>query len=150
MTTLEDLVKLVEDDPINPICSAMLIDELMDERDMNRSEAEAHVKRVAEVAIDAAFLRRAADLVSGCSWQRGWVRSTLADALPGYIASLCTIVLVPGLTPPVIASNPSREVDEYWRSYLVTVGAQWLYRQYRELLASRTARRRELKEAKRK
>lgn len=149
MNNIDLLTSQVELYPTNPIVCSMLVDELMSERDMNRSEAEAHVKRVTEVAIDAMFLRRAAELVSGCAWQRAWVHDTIAEALPSYIRSMTSLLLIAGLAPPTETHREQLTDDPFWGVRTVTVGAQWVCREYRELLAFRREHNAEVR-AKRK
>ena len=150
MNNIELLTAELERYPDNPIVASMLIDELMEVRDQNRSEAEACVRRVQEVAIDAVFMRRATEIVSGCAWQRAWVRDLIAEMLQTYVASTCTLLVIPGLYMPAQIYHPSGQPVGYWTANTVTVGAQWLVREYRVYLAFRREHAAEVRAKKKK
>ena len=150
MNNVDLLTAQVELHPDNPIVAAMLLDELMEARDMHRSEAEAHVKRIQEVAIDAAFLRRAAEITGGCPWQRAWVRDTVLEHIQLPVGAEVVVMLAPGLNPPAHHYTVSPNNECLWTPGTVTVGGQWLVREYREMLAWRRIGRRETRESKRK
>lgn len=150
MNDIDLLAGQVEQYPTNPIVASMLVDELIDNRDMNRSEAEGHVKRVQEVAIDAAFLRRATEIVSGCPWQQCWARDRIQEGLVFTTAARPTILLVAGLQGPVRTQTFNTPGMPAHLRDLITVGGQWVVREYREYLAWMKIHKRELREAKRK
>jgi len=150
MSDVDLLTAQVELHPTNDIVASMLVNELMESRDMNRSEAGAHVVRVQEVAIDAAFMRRAAELLSGCPWQRAWARDTVLEQIVNLPVPCPVVMLIRGLQSPRLHMRPYEQVGTAWVQAIVTVGAQWLVMEYREYIAWRTAHNREVRELRRK
>ena len=149
MTTIDDLVKLVEDNPFHPIIHSMLEDELMESRDMLPEEARQHVEHIAQVALDARAMRRATQLMAEGSRSRAHLLAAVRRELNLVRSCPLTVLVVPGnlLTRPT--STPSRYDPHWWGAWTMTAGADWLVhvwllhvRQRREAAADRRARRR--------
>ena len=149
MTAIDDLIKLVEDNPWHPVCHAMLEDELMESRGMLPEEARRCVEHVSQVAHDARAMRQATELLRhgtrSCQFLHGAIRREL------NLVRSCplTVLVVPGnlLTRPT--STPSRYDPHWWGAWTMTAGADWLVhvwllhvRQRREAAGDRRARRR--------
>lgn len=126
MTNLDDLVRLVEDSPTNPICRAMLTDALVDERDMLPTEADIHVLRIAVTAYESSQIRRATALLSDGTSSRRWLLARIyrACAVP---RGQRPCVMVDGRCGLNIATTRNgRDPDEYWGRTVITAGAPWI------------------------
>ena len=150
MNNIDLLTAQVELYPTNPIVASMLVDALMEERDMHRSESEAHVMRVQEVATDAAFMRFAAELLLGSATTVGWARRRCIEAAGAPAGAPVTLLIVAGLQCPQNGTREDYGPDPYWGTHVITVGGQWLTREYREWRAWVEIGRRERREARRR
>lgn len=150
MNNTELLISQVELHPTNPIVAAMLVDELMESKDLTRAQADVQVQKVREVAIEAAFLRRASEIMAGCPWQRHWGRATVLEELGAPDDTTAVIMLVSGPQAPRLHVPTSMEHGALWHEGTITVGAEWVVREYREYIAWRNDHNREVRDAKKK
>jgi hypothetical protein len=124
------LTTLVEQEPDNTIVAAMLTDELMDARDMLRSEAEKHVLHVQQTAAACRDLAAAAMLmVDGTGSHTYLLRRVLLviDAPTWYLG---TVLTVPGPERPRVFHLDNVDGPATWGHCMVTVGARWLLDQW--------------------
>jgi hypothetical protein len=142
VTNLDILTRLVEREPNNDILTAMLTDELMDARDMLRSEADAHVAHVRAVAAEAAQLADAARLmVPGSPPCRALSRIAHAEAgVP--LQAAASLLLEPGAAAPLLHPQWDHRGQRYWPPSVITVGAAWVLTTWRYELDMRSSRRR--------
>jgi len=120
------LTRAVENDPRNTILHAMLVDALIDQRDMLRSEADAHVRRVVAVAADARDLADAAQLMGAHDWLSRELRAAVLACVDLHNPGRACVLLVSGDDDPTECEmsqlGPS---NRYWNE-LVIVGARWI------------------------
>lgn len=144
MTTLDDLVRAVERDRTNPILAAMLTAELMELKDMTRSEADKAVQTVALGGSDATLIRQAAELLAGGTASRRWIVSTIYRRCRVPRGQRPVILIDRGTQYLVKAAHEPTGLDSYWGKVVIVAGATMLLTMWRDHHASILARRREL------
>jgi len=126
VTTLDDLVQAVNDYPTSDVVANMLIDFVMESHDMNRSEADKHVREIRWHALRTANMSLAGQLMNHDTHSRAFLLGEvfaylgLAD-LPGY-----TLVILPGGASPDVSTRDVSRPTGYWPDATLTVGSQWL------------------------
>ena len=142
MNNITMLTSALEREPGNSILSAMLTDALMEERDMNRSEADRHVTSIVAVASEAAQLSDAAALLALKSPIRYQIQNRILALSRMRSGGELTIVLVPGTHPPTVVAD--RHIDAgglfWWNT--VTVGAANVLSYAAEITPQRSRSRR--------
>lgn len=150
MTTLDDLVRALEQQPGNPIVAAMLTEELMDARDMTRSEADRVVLGTQLAATSAMQIREATALLSDLSTSRRVLLSAVYRACRVPRMHRPHVLVVDGWFLQINEATLPMNYDRYWGHVVILAGAGWLlrcHREYREHVrqlrrAARTRRQR--------
>lgn len=142
MTDLSELIARVEREPENTICSVMLIDALMEYRDMIHSEAEHAVEKIVAVAREAAMITRAVGLLADGKQSKRFLLKRVQQRAQISLDVLVSVLVVTGdgleINRPTVAPVPSR----YWGYTLVLAGATWLCREWDNHHTAALARRR--------
>ena len=126
MSDIDLLTRAVESDPRNTILHAMLTDELIDQRDMLRTEADAHVQRVVAVAATARDLACAAQLLGTRDWLSRELRAAVLACVDLHNPGRACVLLVSGGDDPHECEIPlPGPAYRYWNE-VVTVGARWI------------------------
>lgn len=126
MTTIDDLIRAVEDNPENPIIAWMLTDELIGARDMTRTEADKRVAEVQLVAVQAREVRSAAEVMQKGTRSGQWLMNYARGYLGLRRRAPFTLFLVPGAEAPAHISPPDRPEDIPQPEATATVGARWV------------------------
>jgi len=126
VNNIDMLTSALGREPNNDILAAMLVDELMSERDMLRSEAEGHVRAVQQAKWQQWDLETATRLYScdanfQCRAAR-YVRHTYKQ-LRGQSF---TLIIVVGHQPPTMQPGSEGGNDSHLWGVAVTVGASTL------------------------
>lgn len=125
MNDVDLLILAVEKEPHNDIVAAMLIDELMGERDMIRSEAERHVTAVQLASINAREIAQVAALFACPGPARDRVMTIVTNAWPANAHPTARIHVVVGDTPPMKAIGDSTDTPSPFLD-VVYIGAKFI------------------------
>lgn len=131
MNDVELLLKSIESEPDDLTAVACLTDALMEERDMNRSEAERYAEHVVQAVRDARDLKEAARILEA---DQPWHRELLNDLLYHCCLTADTdaqVIVVPGERAPSFAHVEHTFGGGWWTSITVTVGAGWVIGHFR-------------------
>ncbi len=142
MTALEDLVAAVERNPTNPIVAAMLTDELMDARDMLRSEADAHVRNVQSAGGTAAQIRVGCELLANDTECRRYLLAQVFRTCGVPRGRRPTVIVTEGDKLRVTEARLLVDDPRYWGRVVILVGAAWLLYTWDARLTALAARRR--------
>jgi hypothetical protein len=116
-------------DPNNAILEAMLTDELLDARDMLRSEADRHIAALRAAARTEQDFHRAAELLADGSPRQEELMIRVYQFIGWGALHDNTLFLVPGLAEPLLRMHEVRDGRNVWAGQTVTVGATWLLAQ---------------------
>jgi hypothetical protein len=148
MTTLDDLVREVEQHPTNPIIAAMLTDELMAVKDMTRSEADAKVASVQTAGGMASLIRAATALLADATASRTHLLAQVYRVCRVPRRHYPTVIVSAGDALFISDQAYVPDRDDYWGHVVILVGARWLLSQWdahrthvRTLRAARRRRR---------
>jgi hypothetical protein len=137
VTDIDLLTTRLEADPANTILAAMLTDELMDTRDMLRSEADRHVSHVQATATQARQLAEATHLMHRGSASGRWLQPHCRRWVHLPARSYYMIVVIAGDSAPLIPLGAGATMHRPWVGILVTVGAAWVIREWEAHIAQR-------------
>jgi len=126
VTDLQALTAAFEANPNNDIIGAMLADELMSERDMTRTEADATVERVRRAVLDAPQLLAAAELLKPGTFTGRLIPSAVRRHQGFARGARPTVIIVPGAAGPVTHRVEASAAADYWSRTTITVGAAWV------------------------
>jgi hypothetical protein len=132
VTDLNDLIELVESQPDDDLAALMLTDALMELREISRSEAGRHVKRIRETALSSRRIIAATKLLAtGTASRRYLIRLVYATCrVPRRRKPIVVVTDEVGVTVRTVPNHV--ETDSYWNSSVITAGAQWLLDQWRD------------------
>ncbi len=131
MSNVELMLSAIAHEPDDLTAACMLIDALMDERDMWRSEAEAYAEKAITAARDARDIRAAADLLRK---EQPWYNELMRDILEACGLNhsvLAVVVVVPGDVKPLHAVQTHAHGAGWWTDHTITVGAVWVVHHFR-------------------
>lgn len=123
MTTIDDLISLLEERPDDVLARYMLVDALIEQRDMLRTEAEQRADRAIRDGVTARQIVQATALLADGADSREWLleRVRTVAGIPDDVSY--TVVVIGGdqVRPPIVSliDDPRR----YWPSVVVAVGA---------------------------
>jgi hypothetical protein len=126
VTTRQDLVQLVEENPDNPIACGMLLDQLHGDDGMVWSEAEKYVRRVCEIGRDAKTLAWATQLYGMDRHGREALADTIRVKFGLADDVVFTLLIVPGSGPPKLNTGWSGPRRCYLALPIVTVSARFV------------------------
>lgn len=134
MSDVDTLLLMLQKDPDTVTGVCMLVDALMYERDMTRSEADRHAQIAQQSARDARDLAAAAELLRPGSESR----EMLLDVISVYSASgmdeRTKMIVIPGSAAPELTGrNPILATGAYF-AQVVTVGALWILDTHRRFV----------------
>jgi hypothetical protein len=132
MSTLDDLVALVELHPTNPILTGMLYDHLYGDVGMTHSEAEARVATVVATARDAQRIRQACALLASDYSRRGHVLRMIYQHCGVPVGYYPTVIVISGDQTYVMSADPGVPPDPYWGRASIAAGATWLLERWDE------------------
>lgn len=140
MTDYSDLVELIEKNPDENLFVALLIDWLIEEKGMNRSEADQAVQRVRDRAHAARDVINARVLLTPGSRSESPLRRQIRPCLGNPLVMPHAIDVVHGLVEPRL-SQP--EYDSVTRSYwcrVIVVGGTWIMQAWAAICAEKKSR----------
>lgn len=147
MNNVDAMLKAIELNPDDLTAEVALTDLLVEERDMQPTEAAAAAANALQTARDARDLAEAARLMQK---DQPWHVALCTDIrrtifLPDYYP--CTIVVVVGDSAPGMCDVGEPTAPPFWTGDIITVGALWVVRHFRSnpalcLLAEKSNRRR--------
>jgi len=126
VTTVQDLIDLVELQPWNQTFADLLHEYLTFDCDMTWAEALKHVEQVRQPALRKWQLFQASCHLSPKSKVSGRLRARMAAALDVSVGFSEPIVLVEGGSAPKLTPVPDGVPDQYWSTAIVAVGAVWV------------------------
>lgn len=126
MTTLDDLVRLLEESPSNPIIAAMFVDEAMEVRDMQRSEADAVLAKIQRTGFDAQNIRAATALLAAGSRSCRHLLTAVYRECHVPRSFRPTVFVTNGDFVVVSDAFLSPDLVRYWGGVVILAGAQWL------------------------
>lgn len=133
MNTVDTMVQLLESDPDNLVGETMLVDALIEERDMTPGEARRYASRVRQSGRDARDLARAAELLAVGHPDREQVLAALLHGLGIDYTERVTVVLTSGADRPVVSAAAAAPDERYWPNWTLTVNALEVLAVYRRL-----------------
>lgn len=139
MTTSEFLADMYQEQRGNTILRAMLIDCLMEERDMTRSEAERHASAIEIAGAEAHLVSKATALLAVGTPTARWVQKYLCHETGVPKGSALTVWVVTGARLEAVWMGSHCAYARYWGYWQVTVGADRLIIARAEYLARRRA-----------
>lgn len=130
MNNVELLLLSINQDPDDLTAVCALTDALIEERDMQRSEADRHAERVVQAVRDARDLAEAARLMRP---EQPWHDELVTDIMSACGSPLLsgTIIVVTSDMTPFVSGSLQHGQGRAWFNPTITVGAQWLIRHFR-------------------
>lgn len=131
MDNVDAMLKAIEQEPDDLTAERALTDLLVEERDMNPTEAARHAEQVMQTARDARDLAEAARLMQP---HQLWHAELCLDIrrhlyLPDGFR--CVVVIVAGSEPPRLCPACPAPAPPLWHDSTITVGALWVIRHWR-------------------
>ena len=125
MSDTDLLLKVLAKDPHNIVVRSMLVDELMDVRDMNRGEAETKARTAIIAEVDAVNITIAARLMASKSPTAAELHELVALMLLRIRGSVARVLLIDAEVRPKLA-NPPRQQPWTAPGIEAVVGADWV------------------------
>ncbi len=140
MNDLDMLIDLVEHNPDAMLYQEMLTDELMERRDMIRSEADRHAHGIAKKARDARDLTDAAAIMTKPTAVTRATMASLIHTLGERGDRVNSLILIPGESGPetTAGSIPNRRGGFY---RIMWVGATYYLRVYQREVKNALSRK---------
>jgi len=126
VNNIDMLSEAITAEPLNSILQYMLVDELMEEKDMTVTEAWMKVASVVSHAFYLQHFARAAELLSAASDKREELLKQVAQSAGVTQFERVTVFLVVGSSPPKLCRRPGGQQASAWGNFAVTVGASWV------------------------
>lgn len=126
LTEWTDLLARLERDPGNDVLAAMLTDELMEARDMYRTEADRYVATARRAAQDSADMTWLANLITSKGPAYDLILAKIRSALAIYAYETLTLFVVAGTDEPRVGQVPG-DVPEgaLFHGFPVAIPATW-------------------------
>ncbi len=126
MNNFDPLTRALERNPGNDIVASMLVDALMEEKDMTRTEADRVVTDVRRAGLDAAQMADAAELMKAGAPNRAQLLDAILDSLVQPVTRYQSILLIPGEDAP--QEHRGRYTSQRFAGIpsVITVGAGWV------------------------
>lgn len=142
MTTLNDLVQLVEEYPDSELFALMLVEYLVCDCDRVHSEAVRHVANIRDPLLAARRIAAGTELLADGSASRAHLVGRLMQRTMIPLNARPTIVVIDGghvtVQPP---TGNHDTMDRYWGTTVIAVGADWLRDEWSAELTARANRR---------
>lgn len=141
MTTVQDLIDLVEHDPDSTFFAEMLVEYLVCDCDYQHTEAIQKVNRVRIPLLAALRLTEATQALAAGGAFRGRILGRIRKVLDSPDGWRGAVLVIEGAFPPHALQDPDGERDVYWTRTCVTVGAEWILETQRTIRDEWVAKR---------
>lgn len=150
MTTVDDLVALVEQYPTNPIIAAMLTDELMERDGLLRHEADLAVFKVASVGGAAQAIRTAVSLLADDQPSARYLLHLVRVTCHCPRRSRPSVIITDGAALNIRPTSSVTTADDYWGHVVILAGATWILQRWAERVEAVRLQRRARRIARRR
>lgn len=140
--TTQDLIYELEGNPFNDILRWMLVESLTEDKGMVRSEAEAHVRHLQEVAVKSSELFTASAVLRTTGKDRDETVAQVCRCAGAPSAQVPVIVLDGTADPFYHRAVPPAPLTTFGLAEVVTVGASVFLGIYEHVVTTRRMERR--------